>query len=115
MTLAGTHEPVDRVAMLERLGGDEQLFAEAIAIFLEDFPGRLADIRSALDDGDPRSIRSSAHALRGAAGMLAARELFEAAKAIELLGDAGKVYDAREAWSRLSNAAVAVAGALKQS
>jgi two-component system, sensor histidine kinase and response regulator len=113
MIMRGTHPPVDRQAMLAKLAGDTQLCADAMAIFLEDCPGRLADIRSALDMGDPRTIRAAAHALKGAAGILAARDLFDAAQTIERLGDEGHIDDARATWPRLSHAAVAVTDALK--
>jgi len=112
MSAAESYAPVDRAAVMVALGGDEALFADAVTIFLEDCPGRLTNIRSALDDGDPRAIRASAHALKGAASILAARDLFDAARTIEELGDAGRIVDARQAWSRLSDAAAAVTGAL---
>ena len=105
---------VDVDAVLEKLGDDEQLFADAITIFLEDCPGRLADIRSALDDGEPRAIRAAAHALKGAAGILAARELFDAARVLEDFGETGRIDNARLAWPRLSDAALAVTADLRE-
>src|SRR5438477_9193352 len=100
--------------MKAQLGGDESLFAEAISIFLEDCPMRLAQIRSALDLGDARAIRMSAHALRGVAGILTAHELFEAAHTIEQLGDQDQIEAARAAWGPLTDAAQLVIDTLKR-
>jgi HPt (histidine-containing phosphotransfer) domain-containing protein len=112
--MSATRIPVDRDAILARLAGDEQLCADAMVIFLEDCPGRLDDVRSALEGGDPRMIRAAAHALKGPAAILAAPDLFEAAQTIEGLGDEGKIDDARTAWPRLVDAAHAVSNALRQ-
>ena len=93
-------EPIDRPALLDRLGGDEALLTEVSRIFLEDCPGRLADIRSAVEARDANRVRTSAHALKGAAANLSARRLFEAASTLERLGVESRL-DAAEAASRV--------------
>jgi len=59
-------------------------------------------------------IRSTAHALKGAAGSLAAAALFDHARVIEQLGADGDVEAAQAAWGRLSQEATTLMGALKQ-
>jgi signal transduction histidine kinase/CheY-like chemotaxis protein len=97
---AANPEPIDRPALLDRLGGDEGLLTEVSRIFLEDCPVRLAAIRSAIEARDAERIRTSAHALKGAAANLSARGLFEAASTLERLGAESRL-DAAEAASRL--------------
>jgi HPt (histidine-containing phosphotransfer) domain-containing protein len=93
---------IDRRHALERLGGDEELLAEVIRLFLEDCPQQLAAIKSAVDARDGEHIRSAAHALKGAAGNLSATDLFKAAEVMERLGAEGRVDAAQAAWRTLS-------------
>ena len=97
---AGDRAPIDRPALLDRLGGDEGLLTEVSRVFLEDCPERLAAIRSAIEARDANRVRTSAHALKGAAANLSARGLFEAASTLERLGAESRL-DAAEAASRL--------------
>ncbi|HEX4067576.1 MAG TPA: response regulator [Acidobacteriaceae bacterium] len=52
---------------------------QVIAIFLEDAAARLAVMRSA----DPRTIRQEAHTIKGGAAMIGARQVAQAAAAVE--------------------------------
>jgi two-component system sensor histidine kinase/response regulator len=79
--------PVDFVEMHERLGDDE-LIAEVIEMFLADYPVRLAEIGVAVAARDGEAIRSACHALKGAAGNLAAGPVVQHASALETLGAA---------------------------
>jgi len=95
-----THAPiVDRESALERFGGDEALLADVIRVFIEDCPARLDEIRTAVEARDAEGIRNSAHALKGAAGNLSARGLFEAAAVLERVGAESRL-DAAEAARR---------------
>src|SRR5690349_11093255 len=91
-----TSPPIDRGQLLARLGGDEALLSEVIRLFLEDCPVRLTAIKTAIDQEDAESLRDSAHALKGAAGNLAATGLVNAAAALERLGAEGRL-DAADA------------------
>ena len=92
----------DRAELMDRLGGDAELLTEVIHLFLEDCPQRLADIKSAVDLRDPELIRSTAHALKGAAGTLAAHGVFEAAHALEQMGAVAQLEPIEAAWMKLS-------------
>jgi HPt (histidine-containing phosphotransfer) domain-containing protein len=105
---------VDRTGVMNRLGGDEDLFGEVIDLFLEDCPARLTAIRQAVDRRDGEAIRIAAHALKGAAGNLSAAGLFEAAYILERLGAEGRLDAAEGAWRQLSAHAAAVMDALRQ-
>ena len=77
--------PIDRAAMLRRLGGDESLFADVARLFLEDTPARLDALDAALVAGDRVMLRAAAHAIKGAAGNLSAQNLLRAAADLERL------------------------------
>src|SRR5581483_1583985 len=82
------------------VSGDEQLMHDVVRIFLEDCPARLAAVAAAVERRDAEAIRSAAHALKGAAGNLAASGLFEAARVLERLGAESRL-DAAAAAARV--------------
>ena len=92
----------DPGALLERLGGDEQLVARVVGLFLEDCPARLRAIKEAVDARSAERIRTEAHALKGAAANLSVSELVEAARMLEQIGAEGRVEAAEAAWERLA-------------
>jgi HPt (histidine-containing phosphotransfer) domain-containing protein len=106
-------EPIDRARLMERVGGDPQLFAVIVRVFLDDCPVRLAAIKAAVDERDAEGIRLSAHALKGAAGNLAATGLSEAARALEAIGAQVRMDAAADGWRRLSAEAARVMDALQ--
>ena len=89
--------PVDRAAVLQRLGGDETLLADVASLFVEDCPARLAALEEAVAAGDAERIRFAAHGLKGAAGNLSAQRLYDAARHLEQLAMAETLADAPEA------------------
>lgn len=89
--------------MPEGLQGDrdEARGREIVQVFLDDIPGRIAAIGSAVEQADARALESAAHALKGALGSLAAEPAMEAARALEAIGREGSMIDAVSAWRRL--------------
>ena len=92
---------LDRVAALERLEGDEELWAEVAALFRADAPRLLAELRDAVAVGDPAAVQRSAHGLKGAAGYVGASPAADAAHRLELLGAAGNLAGAEAALADL--------------
>ena len=90
---------------MTRLGGDVDLLADVTQIFLDDCPKRLAAIKNAVDLKDAELIRTTAHALKGAAGTLSATAVFEAAQTLERLGTEGRLEPAEAAWRILATEA----------
>jgi HPt (histidine-containing phosphotransfer) domain-containing protein len=95
----------NRTELIERLGGDTDLLAEVILLFLDDCPKRLAAIKNAVDLRDADLIRTTAHALKGAAGTLSARAVFEATQTLERLAAAGRLESVEAAWKTLAKEA----------
>jgi CheY-like chemotaxis protein len=95
--------PVDIEAMRRRLA-DDQLVAEVIGMFLTDYPLRMAEIKRAVDSRDRDGITRATHALRGAAGNLAAAAIVERLRALETLagGEALDPLVADAAWADLA-------------
>ena len=104
----------DHATVMARLDGDEALFNEVIQLFLEDCPAQLTVIKAAIDSGDADGLRMAAHTLKGAAGNMSAKKLFEAAQTLERLGAAGRLEAARAAWRTLSAEAVQVMDTLRR-
>ena len=81
----------DRAGLMARVGGDPDLFTEIVQLFLTDCPVRVAAIKAAVDARDAELIRTTAHALKGAAGNLSAPALVAAARTLERIGADGRV------------------------
>jgi len=101
---------LDREAMMERLGGDADLFADVVDFFLEDCPPHVAAIEAAVDARDADRLRAAAHVLKGVAANLSAAGLFEAAQTLERLGAESRLEPAEAAWCRLSGEAANLIG-----
>jgi two-component system sensor histidine kinase/response regulator len=76
-------EQIDRVSLLERVEGDQELLTEMIHLFQEDAPKLLTAMRDALQRGDMAVLERSAHSLKGAVGNLSAKAAGAAAQQLE--------------------------------
>jgi HPt (histidine-containing phosphotransfer) domain-containing protein len=92
----------DEASALARFGGDRELLADVIKIFLEDCPERLRAIEAAVTARDSERVRFEAHGLKGAAGNLSASGVFEAAAMLERLAAEARVETIEAAWRRLA-------------
>ena len=99
---------------MERLGGDEELLLDVVRLFLDDCPVRLAAIKAAVDSANAEQIRTTAHALRGAAANLSAQALTDAARTLERLGAENRLEPTEAAWRQLFTEATKVIDTLRQ-
>jgi PAS domain S-box-containing protein len=83
---------------------DEEILGEVIALFLQECPRMLADVREAVERGDGARIRSAAHTFKGAAGNFVAAPVVEAATQLEVMGEAADLNGATGALARLERA-----------
>jgi HPt (histidine-containing phosphotransfer) domain-containing protein len=88
-------------ALLDRVGGDEQIFVDLCDAFLDDAPKRLESIRNAILTGDARTVQREAHAYKGSAGAFDAHDVVAAARELEHGAAAGDLAEAHDAWVRL--------------
>ncbi len=84
-------EAFDRSALLERLGGDEELLDEITDVFLEDIPAQLEQLRQGLSDNDATLVQGQGHRIKGASANLQAEAMREVAYEIEIAGRDGKL------------------------
>jgi signal transduction histidine kinase/CheY-like chemotaxis protein len=103
---------LDRTALLERLGGDEELLADVVRLFLEDCPVQLDVLEKAVKARDADRMRAGAHSLKGAAANLSADGLRDAARAMEQFAADQNVDGAEAAWRLVAAEAARVMEAL---
>lgn len=92
--------------MLARVGGDRELLAEVIELFLEDGPMEIENMRRGLTDGDSAVVRRAAHSLAGSAGNFGAVEVTTLARRIEAHARAEDLAASKQAFPPLQHAVV---------
>jgi CheY-like chemotaxis protein/HPt (histidine-containing phosphotransfer) domain-containing protein len=91
-----TAKVFDRSALLERVGGDNEICAEILKTFLADVPERIQEMEDALVRGDNETLGRGAHTIKGSAGNVGAPVLQEAAGRLEAAVAAGELGSSRE-------------------
>jgi two-component system sensor histidine kinase/response regulator len=86
---AASGPPFDEAQALASVEGDAALLAEVAGIFVEDCPGVMAEIATAMQEGDARALARAAHGLKGAAGNFGASSTVELAARLEAMGRGG--------------------------
>jgi HPt (histidine-containing phosphotransfer) domain-containing protein len=104
---------LDRDLALSRVGGDAELLQEIAALFMEDYPKVLAEIRAAAARGDSPGVEHAAHGLKGSVGNFGAQAAVDAAFRLEQMGLAGDLTGVREAIDTLARALDALHPELK--
>jgi len=89
--------PLDRIDALSRVGGDEDLLAEVVSLFQDDYPRQVEAIVTGLADDDSDIVALAAHTLKGTLAMLGAAAASEAASQ---LTEAARSADMRSAAAR---------------
>lgn len=56
---------LDRGSILERLGGDEEIYAMMVDMYVQDVENNCAAIATALAQGDASALRREAHTIKG--------------------------------------------------
>lgn len=99
---------LDREVALARVGGDADLLREIAALFVEDYPRVLEDLRDAIALGDAERIERTAHGLKGSVATFGARPAMEAARTLEAMGRAGQFQEIRQVLTTLELALAAL-------
>lgn len=94
----------DREALLARVEGDEELLGEIVALFLEDCPRRLAEIREAIQGGSAEQLKMAAHTLKGSVGNFGAQHAYGLSFQLEQMGGKGEFEGAKEKLADLETA-----------
>jgi HPt (histidine-containing phosphotransfer) domain-containing protein len=95
---------LDQAALLARVDGDRAFLQELAECFLKESPRLLAAIRDAIIDGDAQELGRAAHTLKGSVSNFCAPAATDAACKLEMLGGAGDLTGADEAFAILERA-----------
>ena len=88
-------------AMLDRLGGDEELARQLVSLFLAECPRMMAAVRASVSDGSADAIRRAAHAFKGSVGHFTDGAPTTTAFELEQIGRENRVGDAAAVLVRL--------------
>jgi HPt (histidine-containing phosphotransfer) domain-containing protein len=92
---------IDRQLVLDRVGGDESLLQEITALFIEEYPALLSEIRSAQQQADALLLERAAHSLKGSVANFGADAAVAAALWVEKIGREARLHEADEAIRQL--------------
>jgi two-component system, sensor histidine kinase and response regulator len=94
-------DALGREALLQRVGGDEELLAELVTVFRADGARLLEEIAAGLERGDAKAVERAAHSLKGSVRFFGAAAAADEALGLEKMGRAGDLAGGREALARL--------------
>jgi HPt (histidine-containing phosphotransfer) domain-containing protein len=97
----------DEAALLVVVGGNRDLAAQLAVLFLDDLEPRMKEINTSVAERDASRLRAGAHALRGSAATMTAKNVATAAGALETMGRSGVLGGVQRAVEEL-DAALAV-------
>jgi len=82
----------DKKAILDRIDGDVDLFRQLIALFVQEVPNQIKQIKLAIKENDPERITLYAHTIKGSAYNIRAMELKQIAFDIEQAGKSSDIH-----------------------
>jgi PAS domain S-box-containing protein len=94
----------DRKSALARLGGDESLLKEILAVFLEESGKQMKLLTESLEQDDADSVRRQAHAFKSGAGSVGALAVQHLAQQLEAAGERAALGDAPALLAKLKDA-----------
>lgn len=100
-TTDATRGIFDPAKMYQNIGNDNELFGQLVRLFLDRHQTMLADIRTALADGNPSAVERTAHTFKGTAGNLCASEVGLTASRLEAVGRLHALHDAPPVYAQL--------------
>jgi two-component system sensor histidine kinase/response regulator len=92
----------DKSSLLKAFDHDWDFFAEAVDMFLEDYPPMVDEIRLAVVESDAERLRRQAHALKGMLGNFQAQDAVSVARELEEMGREKRLEDAESAATKLA-------------
>jgi PAS domain S-box-containing protein len=94
-------DDIDWTAALEYVGGDRKMLRDLVAIFLDEYPRWLDELRQAIRARDLPVIKRVAHNFKGSMRLLGARPVQEAAFVLDLKARDGNLSEADQAAAAL--------------
>ncbi|QDU80763.1 Signal transduction histidine-protein kinase BarA [Polystyrenella longa] len=106
-------EIFDREGLQQEYEGDEDLLAEMVASYFQLTPEMLQKMNEAIESGDSETVSSIAHTIKGGSGNFFAKNAFELALELEVMGKEGNLSNARETCQQLDAALQQLKSALE--
>ncbi|UCV18165.1 Hpt domain-containing protein [Ferribacterium limneticum] len=88
---------LDKASILDRLGGDEEIFTMMVDMFVQDVDNNCAALATALASGDPAVLRREAHTVKGLLATFSDETGAAEACVVELRARDGLIADQAEA------------------
>ena len=82
---------LDRALILDRLGGDEEIFSMMLDMYVQDVESNCAVLGAAFDSGDPVALQREAHTVKGLLATFSDDAGAEEALLIEQMAKEGSV------------------------
>ena len=82
---------LDRASILDRLGGDEEILAMMLDMYVQDIESNCAALATALASGEAAELQREAHTVKGLLATFSDHVGADAALAVELNAKAGEV------------------------
>jgi HPt (histidine-containing phosphotransfer) domain-containing protein len=112
---ASMHRPVfDLQPLLEAVSGDPEIMSQVISLFINSTRNDVNTLREALARNDGRTVKATAHHLKGSLLELGAKELVAMALRLEQMGSAQQLTAAEGVWQELDAALRELVAALDQ-
>ena len=90
--VCGNVEPAfDETTALSRLDDDHAFLNQLAVIFVEESPGLIAEIRTAIEQQDGRRLHRAAHKLKGSSFPFCAAAVTDVLQSLESIGESGQM------------------------
>jgi PAS domain S-box-containing protein len=96
-----TCEVLRQEELLSRVNGNRSLVLDLVRVFRAESPRLLARIEQALAERDSNGLAFASHTLKSSLGQLEARQAFQTALRLELMGRDGQLAEAGSTFARL--------------
>jgi HPt (histidine-containing phosphotransfer) domain-containing protein len=93
-------QPVDREALMDRVGDDQALLKEIVHLFFDDCSMLLTDMREAVGQRDAERLEKAAHSLKGSVGNFTAQGAVGTLAEVEALARRWDLFGASEALNK---------------
>ncbi len=103
---------LDRASILERLGGDEDIYAMMVEMYLDDVDNNCVALGAAFDSGNASTLQREAHTIKGLLATFSDSEGAKNAMQIEHMARDGKIADLGDAVADLQHRLREVAAVL---
>jgi signal transduction histidine kinase/DNA-binding response OmpR family regulator len=104
----------DRVQISARVDGDMDLLREVVGLFLEEYQASMAEIQCAIREGDAYRLNRAAHSLKGSVGNFGARNAYDLALRLEMMGKDGELGGAGGVFTSLAGEMERLRAALEE-